>query len=755
VASIVLVSALAAGCAGSPQQKEAKFLENGKRYLLKKDYTRAMLEFQNAVRLAPEDSEAYYQLGAAFLDNGNAGDALRNLKKATELNPAHIPAQVRLAELMAASGIKEVLEEGEQRMEAVLRSSPGNVEALDALALNEFELGKWQDAEKHLQEALAKSPQSARSSVALAQLRLAKRDFKGAEEALEKAVKEAPGSVEASTGLAELYVLEGRWSEAEAQFRGALKINPQFSLALFGLATAQIQQGHKDQAGETYRVIAAGPEKQYRHVHAIFLFAEGRRDAAVKELEELLRRDSTDRAARTRLVAAYVLTNAIPKAEEILTKALKANGKDREALLQRSQILLRAGKERDAENDLAEIIRDYPDSVQAHFLLAEVYGVRGNAHLQRQELGETLRLAPGYLAARIALARNLLAANSAKTALNLVDAAPAEQRVSLALIIQRNWILLAMDQHEEARKGVIRGLAVSRDRELLLQDSILKLFQYDYQGARASVKESLKELPEDWRGLRVLAASYIGQQQPGAAVQALQEHATQYPKSAAIHQFLGEWLLSAGQPEQARVAFVTAKTDEPSSVAADLAIARLDISENKLDEARGILTNIIREHDDHLNARLWLGSVEVRSGNRPAAMKQYREVLAADPANVLALNNLAYLLADDPKQIDVALAHAQKARELSPDNADTAGTLGWVLYCKGIYGTALAQLTEASAKDGGSSTPNAAIRKYHLAMTYLKLGDRQNGMKVLQLAKNINPNLPEAKMAATLADASR
>ncbi len=158
VASIVLVSALAAGCAGSPQQKEAKFLENGKRYLLKKDYTRAMLEFQNAVRLAPEDSEAYYQLGAAFLDNGNAGDALRNLKKATELNPAHVPAQVRLAELMAASGIKEVVEEGEQRMEAVLRSSPGNVEALDALALNEFELGKWQDAEKHPPGGLGKVP---------------------------------------------------------------------------------------------------------------------------------------------------------------------------------------------------------------------------------------------------------------------------------------------------------------------------------------------------------------------------------------------------------------------------------------------------------------------------------------------------------------------------------------------------------------------------------------------------------------------
>jgi len=110
---------------------------------------------------------------------------------------------------------------------------------------------------------------------------------------------------------------------------------------------------------------------------------------------------------------------------------------------------------------------------------------------------------------------------------------------------------------------------------------------------------------------------------------------------------------------------------------------------------------------------------------------------------------------DDPKQIDVALAHAQMARELSPDNADTAGTLGWVLYCKGIYRTALAQLNEASAKDGGSSTPNAAIRKYHLAMTYLKLGDRQNGLKFLQLAKNINPNLPEAKIAASLADASR
>ena len=85
-----------------------------------------------------------------------------------------------------------------------------------------------------------------------------------------------------------------------------------------------------------------------------------------------------------------------------------------------------------------------------------------------------------------------------------------------------------------------------------------------------------------------------------------------------------------------------------------------------------------------------------------------------------------------------------------PDNADAAGTLGWILFRQGVYREALQFLERACTEDRGSKAPNAVIRRYHLAMTYLKLGDRQKGLELLARAIQQNPSLPEAQMARAL-----
>lgn len=744
---VVLAVLAAAACARSPQEKEARYLENGKRQMLKKDYPRAVLEFRSAVQSMPGDAEPYYQLALAYLADGKLTDALIGLKKATELNPRHVGAQVKLAELMALSGLKDVYKQGEERMQSVLRLTPDNVDALDALALNEFALGKQTDAEQHLEDALKKAPANVKSWVALAQVHLRAGDLKGAEEVLKKATDEAPKSVEVTTGLGELYLMAGRWPEAETQFHAALKTNPQFVLALLGLVSAQLRQGHKELAEQTYRAIAALPGTQYRHLHASYLLQQGKRDSAIKELEELTKRYPDDRDLRTRLTAAYITSNRVPDAERILTTALKSNPKDTDALLQRSSILIQSGKYKEAESDLLQASKFEPDSPQVRYFLAEVYEARGDTTRQRQELNEALRFSPAFLPARIQLSRAMLAANSAKDALGILDGAPQEQRRILGYVIQRNWVLLALNERAEVRKWVESGLKAVRAPDLVLQNAILKLADHDYEGARSSAEEALKSNPGDTRALRVVAASYMGQKQPAAAIRRLEENAGQHPQSAGAQQFLGEWLVASGQPDKARAAFTAAKAANPHFAAADLAIAKLDVNAGKFDEARKTLAEIIAANGENLEARHWLGSLELTAGNYEAARDQFQKILDVDPQDVTAINNLAYILGNYTDSTDEALGLAQKAREAAPDNLDAEGTLGWVLYRKGMYHEALTQLEDAAAKDGSSTSPKAAIRKYHLAMTYLKLGDRDKGGKALAAAVKINPKLPEARMA--------
>lgn len=92
--------------------------------------------------------------------------------------------------------------------------------------------------------------------------------------------------------------------------------------------------------------------------------------------------------------------------------------------------------------------------------------------------------------------------------------------------------------------------------------------------------------------------------------------------------------------------------------------------------------------------------IALTQGNESRASSHYREVLSIQPGNVLALNNLAWTLRDvDPEQ---AVALAQRANELAPDNAAILDTYGWVLHLAGQHQLALDTLNKALELDPGN-----------------------------------------------------
>ena len=734
------VAILMAGCSQSPQTKEARYLEKGKKESQRKNYAAAIIHFKNALQAQPRDAEPYYQLGLAYLATDDLNTAASYFLKATELNPKHSGAQLKLAQLMATSRSKEVLEEAQKRSRDVLNLLPENIDALNVLAITELRLGKPQSAEAHLEQALRKSPSNLKASLVLAQSKLARKDIAGAEEVLKQAVAQAPKSPEPSTYLGGFYLATGKKAEAEQQFRRALQIDPKHAPALLELAAMQVRAGQADQADQTYRQISALPDKQYRAAHGFYLFQSGKRDQALAEFVKLAKEDPADRNLRTDLVRAYLASNRVPDAENVLTAALKKNRLDTDALLQRAQIYLGSRKFTEAEADLNQVLHFRNDSADVHYLLAKVQQGRGNTAVQQQELGEALRLSPAHLAARIELTRALIANHGAQSALRLLDEAPEEQKSMPAVITQRNWALLALGQVADARKGVDGLLAKGTIPEVLLQDAVLKLSQKDYAGSRASVDEVLHQNPNDTGALSLLLQSYSAQNEAQAGVEAVRKYAEQHPKSAPVQQYFGQLLLSTGDRAGARKAFEAAKAADPGLFRADLGLAELDTKDGNFNDARKRLWAVTAAHPDNLLGQVLFAQTEEAAGKPDAAIERYRKALALDAANALALNNLAYLLALS-KQPDEALKYAQGAKQIAPDNASIDDTLGWTYYEKGMYLLAVTHLQNAVAKDG------TALRQYHLAMAYAKAGDVGRGRKVLGVALKLDPSLPEAQMA--------
>src|SRR5215471_14709619 len=95
--ALVLVAVLLVSCNISPKARRDRFVNKGKTLLQKQDYARALLEFRNAIRILPQDAEAYYELGVAYSGQGDLGKAFMAYRQALTFRPKYVEAQLRIA----------------------------------------------------------------------------------------------------------------------------------------------------------------------------------------------------------------------------------------------------------------------------------------------------------------------------------------------------------------------------------------------------------------------------------------------------------------------------------------------------------------------------------------------------------------------------------------------------------------------------------------------------------------------------------
>ena len=685
VAGIAIIAVLLlSGCA-NPAEKRAKFVETGKRFLDKKDYPRATLQFRNAIQVAPKDAEAHYELALAYLGMGATQQAVGELNKAAELDPKHLPTQLKLAELMATSNSKQTVEEARKRVEGVLTTTPDDAEALTTLALTNLRLGESQNAEKDLIKALREAPTSLKSSMLLASVKLSQKDVAGAEQVMKDAVAKDPKSKDAAMALGRLYRILRRNPEAEDQLQRAIQIDPKDGAALIELGALQMASGRKDLAEQTYRKSLRAARKPIPD-NPCAVPAESRPDrrgdrGAEGPDGEGCQGPGDPEPAGGRLCRQEQIAGGH---QDPLGRAGQEPEGRRRAV--------RAGPNPGDGGSVCgcaerpDTVLNYrADMAQAHHLLAKVYQAQGSMGAYRQELEEAIRRNPQYLNARLEMASVLMNSNAAQAALDLMDQTPAAQKNNVFVMVQRNGALMGLGRWDDAGKGIEAGLKIGRSPDLLIQEAILKMQRKDPAGARKSVEEALTLAPENVRALAVLVGTYRAQGHAEVALSTLQEHAARYPKSAPVQQYLGAVLVASGKRAEARAAFEAAKAANPNSAEADLSLAQLDLMDKKPEDARKRLSAVLGKNDASTPAHLMLAEIELQAGNSAAAIAQYRKVLEKDSRNLMALNGLAYLLADQANQPDEALKYAQQAKELAPHDPAVDDTLGWVYYRKGLY----------------------------------------------------------------------
>jgi len=133
-------------------------------------------------------------------------------------------------------------------------------------------------------------------------------------------------------------------------------------------------------------------------------------------------------------------------------------------------------------------------------------------------------------------------------------------------------------------------------------------------------------------------------------------------------------------------------------------------------------------------------------GQLAEAATAYEQVVKLDEAHISAMNNLAYLLAEDLNEPQRAIPFAQKAAELAPTNGSILDTYGRVLFLNNQLDDAIRVLNESIGFDRSAGT------YLHLAEALVKKGDLGAAAKALDDAAKYNPDPETRQKIDRLAD---
>ena len=132
-----------------------------------------------------------------------------------------------------------------------------------------------------------------------------------------------------------------------------------------------------------------------------------------------------------------------------------------------------------------------------------------------------------------------------------------------------------------------------------------------------------------------------------------------------------------------------------------------------------------------------IGDFYWKLSDADSAIVYYDHAISVNPQNILALNNYAYFLAEQNRDLDRAESMSSIAVRQQPDNDTFIDTFAWILFRRGRYAEAKEQIDRALVLE--TDEPQADVL-HHAGDIYYMTGDHQQALKLWEEALQLEPD---------------
>ena len=329
----------------------------------KKDFATAETSLKKIVAQAPNNYQAWFDLGFVYNALGRREDSIGAYRKSVAAKPDVFESNLNLGLMLARSGQPDAA----QYLRAATKLTPtdhveeGRERAWLSLA-HVLEASKPQEALQAYRQAALVQPKDPEPHIAAGLLLERAADLSGAEKEYQQVAALDPQSVEALTALANIYMRSKRFFQAESVLR-------KLALARPDDAGVHLQLG---------RVLGAA----------------GKTDDAIAELEAGLKLTPGDKEAQRDLAELFSSSGKYDRSEPLYRSLIAASPNDAELHQSLGQALMKEKKFPEAQQEFLTAVKLKPDMGTAYGDLAAVANENQNYDLVIKALDIRAKLLP-------------------------------------------------------------------------------------------------------------------------------------------------------------------------------------------------------------------------------------------------------------------------------------------------------------------------------------------------------------------------
>lgn len=501
----------------------------------------------------------------------------------------------------------------------------------------------------------------------------------------------------------------GDYRSAESGLSACLRLEPENDAAMYYLAMISMSRNETDRALSLLeKASAISPENTwYRLATARLYSGIGENGLAISVYESLIAEHPSKSDYYYELIDLLVRTGELDKALSTLDRIEELRGVDELTCNARYEILIRQNRLDDAEAVVRKMDEDFP-SARTALLLGDLNKSRYNDSTALRYYKKALALDP--------------------------DFTPAYFGVAEVYRMERNFyyyfqnidvFLSCPDMNPEMKASYFQ--------EIVFPSGMVQVFKPQVD---TMILCTLHAHPEDTTVLSLAGSYYIAVDSVDRGLELLKRNVELHPDVKSVHSALLGQLYYLEDWEQLIPAAAQTVENFPEDITLREVLAIAYWQYGEIEEAvkvyHRILKDIPKDHPMLINCYGSLGDLYHELGNRRQSYACYEKGLRIDDNYSPILNNYAYYLSEERRNLKKALEMSRKTILNEPENATYLDTYGWLLYLTGDYEQARKYLKDAMVYGGKENAEVLdhyaealfALKEYNLAFLYWGNADK-------------------------------